>query len=289
MSDPTFSLFDLAPGKTVLDRFEVGEPHRHSGLMAAFSATDKDAEGPEATCELVLFPSGLFEGAVQIDEYRASWKPWLRVDSPNVLKVREVLELPQSSLLLVADHPGEVSLRSRMNGDPMAIDEVLGLGHQLLDALIEIHAHGLVHGDIKPQTIYLRGEDASPCLVDGGITVGLWSAKHMGEQTTLIGTPFYAPVEQFGGDAPNVQSDVYAVATVLFELATGVLPWPGKGMLEVFQAKLDKSKPSMMNRAPDVEVAPEVEAAIVGGLMADRRERFASALEFKRALETAVG
>src|SRR6185295_19899496 len=109
---------------------------------------------------------------------------------------------------------------------------------------------GLVHGDIKPSTIYVdaKSKKLGPQLVDGGITPGLWNAKHLGERTALIGTPFYAPVEQFGGESPDVQSDVYNVATVLFEMATGVLPWKGKSFLEVFQAKLQKTPPSMKAR-----------------------------------------
>src|SRR5262249_26549062 len=98
------------------------------------------------------------------------------------------------------------------------------------------------------------------------------------------GTPYYAPVEQFGGEAPDVLSDVYNVATVLFELVTGVLPWPGSSMLEVFQQKLDKQAPSMKKRAPKVEVAPELESAIVHGLMAGKRKRFQSAAAFREAL-----
>ena len=65
---------------------------------------------------------------------------------------------------------------------------------------------------------------------------------------------------------------------------TGTVPWPGKSFLEVFQAKLDKSAPSMSRCAPDVEVPSEVEKAIVGGLMTDKRERYRSAVEFRDAL-----
>jgi serine/threonine-protein kinase len=122
-------------------------------------------------------------------------------------------------------------------------------------------------------------------LVDGGVTPGLWNAKHLGDHTALIGTPYYAPVEQFGGDAPDVQSDIYNVDTVLFELVSGTLPWPGSSFLEVFQAKLDRNAPSMAARAPEVDVDAALEEAIVRGLMADRRERYAKASEFRKALE----
>ena len=116
------------------------------------------------------------------------------------------------------------------------------------------------------------------------MTPGLWNAKGIGDRTTLIGTPYYAPVEQFGGDAPTVTSDIYNVATVLYECLTGVLPWPGKTFLEVFQAKLQKTPPPMAERAPGVSVDPQLEAVITRGCQADRHERYASAEEFGEAL-----
>ena len=283
MSNDGFSLFDLSPGKVIAGRFRVVKPHRQTGLVSAFEVVDGDTDG---TCGLMVFPSSLFEGPAQAEEYRKSWESWKQVGSDHVLRVRDVFSLPQSTVAVATDFPRGDSLRTwlKKNGR-MKPERAMTLGLQLLDGLVEVHGLGLVHGDIKPQTIFLTDDgDVSAVLIDGGVTVGLWNAKHLGEHTALIGTPFYAPVEQFGGDSPDVQSDIYNLATVLFELATGVLPWPGSTMLEVFQAKLEKTSPSMKARAPEVEVAPELEAAITRGLMADRRDRYESAAAFRDGL-----
>ena len=72
---------------------------------------------------------------------------------------------------------------------------------ELIQNLRKSMLAGLVHGDIKPHTIHLEMlKKPHVQLVDGGITPGLWTAKHLGDKTALIGTPFYAPIEQFGGD-----------------------------------------------------------------------------------------
>ena len=117
-------------------------------------------------------------------------------------------------------------------------------------------------------------------LVDGGITPGLWTAKNLGEKTALIGTPYYAPPEQFGGGAPDVRSDIYNVAAVLFECLAGVLPWKGRSFLEVFQAKLDRAAPSVSARAPHVAIDAALAQAISKGCMADPAERHVSAAAF---------
>ena len=200
--------------------------------------------------------------------------------------MREVLDLENSNMALLTDFPAGRSLRVLLSDEGRLPEaQVLELGRQLLDGMSEIHARGLVHGDIKPQTIFVEDGPQNGVLVDGGITTGLWNAKHLGEHTALIGTPFYAPVEQFGGDSPGVQSDIYNLATVLFEVACGVLPWPGSSLLEVFQAKLDKQLPSMASRAPGVEIDPALSEAIAVGLAADRGERYPTAGAFREALE----
>ena len=194
---------------------------------------------------------------------------------PEVLRPEEI-ELPP---------PGQ-SLRAWLKDKGRATPaQTVAIALQLLDELRAIHSAGLVHGDIKPHTIHIEERKGiRVTLVDGGITPSLWSAKHLGDKTALIGTPFYAPVEQFGGESPDVQSDIYNVATVLFELVTGVIPWAGKSFLDVFQAKLAKSPPSMKSRAPKVHVPAELEHAIAGGLMADKSERYKSAAEFRERL-----
>ena len=117
--------------------------------------------------------------------------------------------------------------------------------------------------------------------------MGLWSAKHLGDKTALIGTPFYAPVEQFGGEAPDISSDIYNVATVLYELATGVVPWPGQSFLEIFQAKLAPEPSRMRDRAPECEVPAALEEVIKGGLITDRRDRYSDAGTFRDLLAAA--
>lgn len=289
MALETFSLFDLAPGKQVAGRFRIQKPQRQSGLSTTFEALDEKAgSGPDARCALVVFPGPLFEGAAQAEAFRAQWRPWQAVKSDHVIAIRDVLALPQNTTLVVTDFPAGSALRDWLKEHHrMSSQDVLTFGRGLLDGLCAVHAQKLVHGDIKPQTIFVdaqRGKAPHGVLVDGGITTGLWNAKHLGEHTALIGTPYYAPVEQFGGESPDVQSDIYNLATVLFECATGVLPWPGSSMLEVFQAKLDKHAPSMRKRAPKVSVDAGLEKVIVQGLLADRRQRYSTAAEFRDAL-----
>jgi serine/threonine-protein kinase len=273
--------YDLVNGKTLAERYTIAGVRRQSGFAAVYEASDGDG----GACEVSLFPSGLFDQPEQSEQFRARLLMWKQIACPNVLAVREVVPVA-GGLLLVTELPEGEPLRERLDAvKRFTPAEVVALGTQLCEGLARIHAAGLVHGDIKPRTIHVagRGSALTGVLVDGGVTPSLWSAKGLGEKTALIGTPYYAPVEQFGGDAPDVRSDVYNLATVLYECATGVLPWTGASFLEVFQSKLS-DPPPMRKRAPDLELAPALESAIVRGCLADRHKRYPSAREFQEAL-----
>jgi serine/threonine protein kinase len=273
--------YDLTKGKKLADRYTIVSSRRQTGFAAVYAATDPAG----AACEVSFFPAGLFEQADQAEEFRERLLPWKEVDSPHVLKVREVLSIA-GGLLFVTEVPSGEELRTRLDREKLLSPlELVTLGSQLLEGLGRIHGAGLVHGDIKPKTIHLSGigPKLTGQLVDGGITPSLWNAKGLGEKTALIGTPYYAPAEQFGGEAADVRSDIYNLATVLYECATGVLPWTGASFLEVFQSKL-QDPPPMKKRAKETDIDPHLEAAILRGCLADKRKRYASAREFQQTL-----
>ncbi|MFT5464892.1 MAG: serine/threonine protein kinase, partial [Planctomycetota bacterium] len=214
-------------------RYKVIGPHRQGGLSTAIEVEDTSGG---ARCELQLFPPGLFESDEQKREFLGLLEPWREVTSDTVLGLKDLLDLEPATLGLVTAYPEGESLRQVLNREEcLPVKSTVNLGVQILEGLEAIHGRSLVHGDVKPYTIHLvdfsegnAGDDSSVprvLLVDGGLTPGLWTAKDLGDKTALIGTPYYAPVEQFGGDAPDVLSDVYNVATVLYECLTGVLPW----------------------------------------------------------------
>ena len=282
MSARSLNLFDLAVGNTLLDRYEILRPHRQSGMSAAFEVRDVQSD---ESLELQAFPASLFEDKEQASEFGERLLPWKHLKNPSVLRLCDVEVMDDGAVILGHDFPEGVSLRSYFEEQGrMGPQHVVRLGIDLLAGLMDIHGAGLVHGDVKPSTIHFLESEDHGQLLDGGITPGMWAAKHMGTRTALIGTPYYAPLEQFTGDAPDALGDLYAVATVLYELLCGELPWSGRTFVEVFQSKMQKEPPAMAFRAPGVEIDPELEAVIARGLHAERRNRFPNAESFQAEL-----
>ena len=106
-----FSLFQLAPGMTILDRYEIKSANRQGSMSAAFQATDTSDGG---ACELQAFPAGLFENEEQSEEFAASMSGWKGVDSDAVLCIRSVEVLEDNSILVVTDLPTGDSLRDAL-------------------------------------------------------------------------------------------------------------------------------------------------------------------------------
>lgn len=285
MKTSRLTLFDLVPGNTILERYRLVQPHRQSGMSAVFEAEDTE-EGRR--CEVQVFPASLFEGPDQATEFGERINAWRSLSGKRTLAVHDLLVLGDGAVFLSTDFPSGQSLRSWLADHSRVTSErSVAMCLKLLEGLVEVHGAGLVHGDIKPETIYFEPAGDVALFVDGGITPALWAAKHMGTQTTLIGTPFYAPLELFTGDAPDPISDLYSLSTVLYEALTGVLPWSGRSFIDVFQSKMQRVPPAMSSRAPEAHVDPALESVVARGLSADRKSRYASAEEFIRALESA--
>ena len=280
MAQTYLSLFDLAPGKVLLDRYLIDAPHRENGMSAAFQVTD---QGGGEALELQAFPSSLFESKDQADAFAHTLGAWSALNDAAFTRVQRVEVLGDGAVIAVFEFPEGAALRDlAAERGPWDAQEVIDLGLATLAGLQNAHAKGLVHGEIKPSTIFVG--DHGPVLVDGGVTPGLWAAKHLGTRTALIGTPYYAPLEQFGGDAPDERSDLYNLATVMYELVTGVMPWGGRSFIEVFQSKMQPSAPAMSALAPGIEVDPGLEAAIAGGLCGRRQDRHRSAADLPSPL-----
>ena len=282
----SLSLFDLKPGKVLLDRYQIQRPHREGSISAAFAVEDTEDESRK---ELQVFHAGLFEGPEQAAQFAERLRTWSVVGASAIAQIHEVQALDDGAVLLITEFPAGMSLRSWLEENQrMEPSEVVALGACLLEALQAAHEHGLVHGDIKPSAIHFTPGSGQGVLVDSGITPAMWAAKHLGTRTALIGTPFYAPIEQFTGDSPDELSDLYNLSTVMYELLTGVLPWSGKGYIEVFQSKMQARPPAMSERAPGVEVSAALEEVISIGLSAKRAERHAGASVYLERLRAAL-
>ncbi len=180
------------------------------------------------------------------------------------------------------------ALAARLRRTGLTFKETMHVMEQCCSALTASHAKGIVHRDLKPENIYLcpRGNDKNFIkLLDFGIAklTGDGGQSHKTRTGLVIGTPTYMSPEQCEGKGLiDHRSDVYSLGIVMYELLTGVVPFPGEGFGEILVAHLTKqpAPPSTVN--PDV--SPQLEAIVMHSIEKDRNRRFQNMEEFAAAI-----
>src|SRR4051812_11842758 len=165
---------------------------------------------------------------------------------------------------------------------------------QVCDALEAAHKRGIIHRDLKPDNIYLitmKGKQNFVKVVDFGIArVNDESGASTGKTQTgmVMGTPAYMSPEQGSGATSRIdaRSDVYSLGVVMFQLATGRLPFPGANFGEVLVGHLQT--PTPQPRSLNAQIPAAYEAIILKCLQKKQEDRYRSMKELKQAIESCM-
>jgi serine/threonine protein kinase len=210
----------------------------------------------------------------------------------NIVDVSDLGQLPDGRpYLVMAKMEGEdfaVVLNKYGPRTPKRTAELLAGAAAALDL---IHAKGYVHRDVKPENLmHVVRADGSEAtlLLDFGI-VGLVSsqASRLTAEGSVFGTPAYLPPEVIQGAAPHPRGDVYALATVAFELMAGRAPFEADNPLRILPMKIMNDAPRM-GTTSGLWFSDEVESVVARGLTRDPEHRWATAGEFVDALAAAA-
>ncbi len=199
-----------------------------------------------------------------------------QLNHPNIVSVFDAGETDDFPYVVMEYIHGE-SLHER---PPKNTDEVLRAALQICDALEEAHTHGIVHRDLKPENVIMT-ENGLAKLTDFGLARSL--ATRMSQESALTGTVFYISPEQAMGKPLDGRTDLYALGVMLYEFATGQLPFQADDPLAVIARHIhdEPVRPSQLQ--PDISAT--FEEIILKLLAKDPDERFSSAAKTRTALE----
>ena len=187
------------------------------------------------------------------------------------------------------------SLKDRISRGALPIDEVLELGGQMADALDAAHAQGVVHRDIKPANLFVTRRGTIKVLdfgvaklsqsVQGGgdVDATVAPSDQLTSIGTTIGTVSYMSPEQARGHEIDARSDVFSAGVVLYEMATGQLPFQGATVATIFEGLLTR-QPAAPSAIKD-GVPAEIDQIVFKALDKDRELRYQSAAELRAELK----
>ena len=211
------------------------------------------------------------------------------VSHPNIVKIFQVGTLEDGLPCLVMELVDGEPLSAILDREPViAPARTLKIVRQVLSALAEAHAAGVIHRDLKPANLMISQRRRDPDVVhvlDFGIAKLLDDADSKLSRTgTILGTPHYIAPEQAAGADVDRRADLYSLGVMVFRMVTGQLPFEGPGVA-VLVAHMQRTPPAPRTIRPDID--PSIEAFVLKALEKDPAARYQSAEEMGDALELA--
>ncbi|HUQ72012.1 MAG TPA: serine/threonine-protein kinase [Planctomycetaceae bacterium] len=205
-----------------------------------------------------------------------------QVRHANVVIVYGVHDDPPSPYLIMEYLQGG-TLQSRLKQGRLPESECVRLTSEIAAGLQAAHEHGLLHRDLKPSNIGFRNSYGPAVLMDFGLARGLSDTDPITEHGSLVGTPGYMSPEQVQMQPLDVRSDLFSLGTMLYQMATGRMPFPGDTPVTICHAVVHSA------HKPANKVCPEVSdglSALIDRLLEKSPPlRFPSATELLQALK----
>ena len=264
---------EFAPGTRLADRYRIVALLGRGGMGEVYRADDLRLGQPVA---LKFLPRSLERDVARLERFLGEVRTARQVSHPNVCRVYDIGEIGGRHFLSMEYVDGEdlAALLRRIGRLP--VDKAVDIARQLCAALAAAHDKGVLHRDLKPANVMLDGR-GKVRLTDFGLA-GTEGAAEPG----LAGTPAYMAPEQFAGRAATVQSDIYALGLVLYELFSGKRAFEAPTIAELRRLHEESHAEQLTSSVRDLD--PAVERVIFRCLEKNPGSRPASAIAVAAAL-----
>lgn len=271
----------IMKGQKISDRYQIIKSIGEGGMANVYLAYDTILDRNVA---IKVLRGDLANDEKFVRRFQREALAASSLSNPNIVEVYDVGEDNGEYYIVMEYIDGKHLKQLLKKRGKLTVSEAVDIVLQITDGLSVAHDSYIIHRDIKPQNIMIL-ENGMVKITDFGIAMAMNSTQ-LTQTNSVMGSVHYLPPEQASGKGATLQSDIYSIGILLYELLTGKLPFKGENAVEIALKHLKEPLPSIRDELPNIPQS--VENIIIKATAKNPKNRYADAREMHEDLKTCL-